>query len=533
MLYPLILEDRLELIITTPDSAPLRRTVNVKRAELNRTIAEFRTALQNPHLDAKPAAQKLYNWLIKPLEADLTQAQAQTIIYAPDDQLRYIPLAALHNGQQWLVEKYQINNITAKSLTEFKTQPITQPHILAAAFVTGEYNIPSGQRSLRFRGLPAAGLEIDTLAALIPGTTKLVDKAFSRTATTNQMNDFNIVHLATHGNFSPGSATDSFILFGSGETASLKDVESWTLNHVDLVVLSACETGLGGKFGKGEEILGLGYQFQRGGAKAVISSLWQVDDGGTQALMDACRLGAYRASHRTSETQRRVRTMLAVRDNLVRARVRQVQLLRALLGREGLRPRSGQVSSFARRMDELDIPVWLREIIAPVRTVMAALNQEMVAVEQSIAHIVQDDPVVQRLCTAPGIGPVTAVAFVSTLDQVERFEGAHKVQAYLGLVPSEFSSGERQQRGAITKTGNTRLRWLMVEAAWSILRSRHPRTEDLRAWTQAVAARRGQRIAIVALARKMAGVLFAMWRDETEFGRKGTAPSANGQVRIA
>jgi transposase len=142
----------------------------------------------------------------------------------------------------------------------------------------------------------------------------------------------------------------------------------------------------------------------------------------------------------------------------------------------------------------------------------------MLAVEQSIVDIVREDPVVQRLCTAPGIGPVTAVAFVSTLDLVQRFDGAHKVQAYLGLVPSEFSSGERQHRGAITKTGNTRLRWLLVEATWSVMRSRKASTEELRRWTLAIAARRGQRIAIIALGRKLAGILFAMWRDETAFG---------------
>jgi CHAT domain-containing protein len=291
MIYPLVLPDRLELILTTPDSPPLRRTVNVKQADLNRAIAAFRSALQDPRQDATIPAQQLYQWLIKPLEADLKQAQTKTIIYAPDDQLRYIPLAALHNGQQWLIQQYQVNNITAKSLTEFKTQPISQPHVLAGAFVTGNYTVRSGSRSLSFAGLPAAGVEVNTLAGLLPGTRKLVDQAFSRSGTTRQMNDFNIVHLATHASFVPGSATDSFILFGNGETASLKDVESWTLNQVDLVVLSACETGLGGKFGNGEEILGLGYQFQNRGAKAVISSLWRVNDGGTQALMDGFYTG--------------------------------------------------------------------------------------------------------------------------------------------------------------------------------------------------------------------------------------------------
>jgi transposase len=245
----------------------------------------------------------------------------------------------------------------------------------------------------------------------------------------------------------------------------------------------------------------------------------KTDRRDAQALMDACRLGAYRAAHRTSEPQRRVRTLLTVRDNLVRTRVRQIQVVRALLRREGLRVRSGQASSFAKRVDEVDTPGWLHDIIAPLRAVIDAVNREMLVVEQAIEQIVDGDPVVQRLCTAPGIGPVTAVAFVSTLDLVQRFEGAHKVQAYLGLVPSEFSSGERQQRGAITKTGNTRLRWLLVEAAWSILRSRHSRTEELRLWAQRIALRRGQGIAIVALARKLAGILFAMWRDETEFGK--------------
>ena len=258
----------------------------------------------------------------------------------------------------------------------------------------------------------------------------------------------------------------------------------------------------------------------------------KTDRRDAQALMDACRLGAYRSAHRTSEPQRRVRTLLTVRDNLVRTRVRQVQVLRALLRREGLRVRSGQVTSFGKRMDEVDTPQWLRDIIAPLRAVMDELNREMVVVERAIEHIVREDPVVQRLCTAPGIGPVTAVAFVSTLDLVQRFEGAHKVQAYIGLVPCEFSSGERQHRGSITKTGNTRLRWLLVEAAWSILRSRHQRTGELREWTARIALRRGQRIAIVALARRLAGILFAMWRDQTVFGCKA-ASQARVPARVA
>ncbi len=285
MLYPLILEDRLELVITTPDSPPLRRTVKVKRTELNQVITEFRQALQNPRSDAKTPAKKLYNWLIKPLENDLKQSQAKTIIYAPDSQLRYIPLSALHDGEQWLVQRFRVNNITAKSLTDFTAKPQPQPKVLAGAFVEGNYNIQVIGDNYRFQGLPYAGKEVENLTKLLPKTTKLIDKEFNKDDTTVKMNEYNILHLATHAAFVKGDASKSFILFGNGEIANLKEIGNWTLNNVDLVVLSACETGIGG-FGNGEEILGLGYQFQSRGARATIASLWKVSDGGTQVLMN-------------------------------------------------------------------------------------------------------------------------------------------------------------------------------------------------------------------------------------------------------
>jgi CHAT domain-containing protein/tetratricopeptide (TPR) repeat protein len=287
LLYPLILDDRLELILMTPDAAPLRRTVAVKRVELNRAVVEFRAALQNPNLDAKTPAQKLYNWLIKPLEADLKQANAQTIIYAPDGQLRYIPLAALYDGKQWLVQNYRVNNITAKSLTDLNTKPQSQSRAFAGAFVNGRYRFKIGQTPFDFRGLPATKREVEFLTASFPGTAALMDNNFSKAATTSQMNSYGIVHLATHAAFVVGTPDASFILFGNGDRATLTEIQDWTLSNVDLVVLSACETGLGGQFGNGEEILGMGYQFQRAGARAAIASLWSLNDGGTQALMSA------------------------------------------------------------------------------------------------------------------------------------------------------------------------------------------------------------------------------------------------------
>ena len=289
LLYPLILDDRLELILSTPHSPPIRRTVNVSKEELAQTILEFRRALVRPHRpisSVRTPAEQLYQWLIEPLENDLEAANAETILYAPDGQLRYIPLAALHDGDRWLVERYRVNNITAASLTDLNSQPSEKLRVLAGAFTTGEYSLTMGEEVFDFQGLPYAGVEVALLAATVPDTTQLLDAAFNLQDTKPKMGERNVLHFATHGAMVVGTPEESFILFGDGTPATVADVRNWNLNGVDLVVLSACETGLGGNLGSGAEILGLGYQMQRAGAKAAIASLWIVHDGGTQALMN-------------------------------------------------------------------------------------------------------------------------------------------------------------------------------------------------------------------------------------------------------
>jgi CHAT domain-containing protein len=161
------------------------------------------------------------------------------------------------------------------------------------------YKIQVGQQTSVLRGLPFAGKEVINLAKTVPGTDKRIDQAFSLKTLRPLFTNFNILHFATHAAFFPGRPEDSFILFGDGERATLRSIEDWSLSGVDLVVLSACESGLGIesspnnpkpdklKLGNGTEILGLGYQFQHSGARATIASLWSVDDGGTQSLMSA------------------------------------------------------------------------------------------------------------------------------------------------------------------------------------------------------------------------------------------------------
>jgi len=107
---------------------------------------------------------------------------------------------------------------------------------------------------------------------------------------------------------------------------------------------------------------------------------------------------------------------------------------------------------------------------------------------------------------------------VATVDDGTRFRDAHHVEAYLGLIPCEWSSSETQRRGHITKAGNGRLRWLWVQAAWGILRRRQrPEPAALRDWAERMAGRRGRAIAAVALARRLAGIRLALWRDGTDY----------------
>lgn len=243
----------------------------------------------------------------------------------------------------------------------------------------------------------------------------------------------------------------------------------------------------------------------------------KTDKRDARTLCEALQLGAYRAIHRASDAQRHLRAQLAVRDALVRTRTRYVALIKAAVRREGLRLPSGEAEHTVAKLAALSLPAHVREELAPLVALWAPLAAEITAADTRLGALAKDHPVVPRLRTMPSIGPVTALAFVAALDEVTRFHSAHQVQAYLGLVPSEYSSGDRRLRGRITKRGDARLRWLLVETAWRILRSPHPDLAGLKAWAAQIAQRRGKRIAVVALARRVAGILYAMWRDEAAF----------------
>ncbi|OGK77208.1 MAG: hypothetical protein A2X52_02845 [Candidatus Rokubacteria bacterium GWC2_70_16] len=249
----------------------------------------------------------------------------------------------------------------------------------------------------------------------------------------------------------------------------------------------------------------------------------KTDRRDARALAEACLLGAYRPAHRLSDPQRHVRGRLGVRDALVHTRTRYISVIRALLRQHGYRVPSGSANSFIDRVQGLPLPGRLRSVVAPLLAVMRHLNQQLAYSDATIEHLAVQDPRVRRLRSVPSVGPVTAAAFLAAVDDAQRFRHAHQLEAYLGLVPREYSSGETQHRGPITKAGHSRPRWLLIQAAHSILRRQPPEAEALRTWALRIATRRGKHVAVVALARRLAGILYALLRDGTVYAPRRPA----------
>jgi transposase len=219
--------------------------------------------------------------------------------------------------------------------------------------------------------------------------------------------------------------------------------------------------------------------------------------------------------HIPSTQSREWKTICGMHDVLTATRTRLINNLRGWLRGQGRRLRPGQASTFARRIRALQV---LPEYVTMQVDALSALDEKIAVSEERIASLARGSELCRRLMTVPGIGPSTAVRFVAAIDDVTRFQSAHKVEAYLGLAPGESSSSERQQRLSITKAGPATVRWILVQAAWVLqMRCRSREARPLQLWATEVAKRRGRRGATVALARKLAGILYALWRDGTTY----------------
>ena len=223
--------------------------------------------------------------------------------------------------------------------------------------------------------------------------------------------------------------------------------------------------------------------------------------------------------HVPSQWSRDAKTLCGMRDALVSCRTKVVNSVRGYLRRVLKRSpaTTGSLSTLPRKVRQrfmeagVVVPSYLERQLTTVEHLNAAIKEAT----QEVTTWAESNPVCVRLMTAPGVGAVTSLRFVAAIDQVERFSDAHQLEAYLGLTPGEDSSSERRRNTSITKAGPCGVRWTLVQASWTALRVRPQ--DPMCEWALEVSRRRGIRIGVVALARKLAGVLFAMWRDGTNY----------------
>ncbi|WP_019503621.1 CHAT domain-containing protein [Pleurocapsa sp. PCC 7319] len=277
VIYTIVLGNRLEVVAAIPNQ-PLRHyATKLPPAEIELVITSANSQLLEPRRLNLKLFQQAYDWLIRPLEAELKTNNIQTLVFVPDGILRNLPPAALHDGQQYLIEKYSVAIAPSLQLTELQAIDVEQQNILLAGLSESRQGFPS---------LPGVKQEIERIQPLFTSSVLLNDSFtelnFNRFAS---QTPFRVVHLATHGQFS-SNADDTFILtwdnrINIDELSRLLRGDSKQLRPIDLLVLSACETASGDRLAA----LGLAGIAVRAGARSTVASLWPVSDLATATLM--------------------------------------------------------------------------------------------------------------------------------------------------------------------------------------------------------------------------------------------------------
>jgi transposase len=251
-----------------------------------------------------------------------------------------------------------------------------------------------------------------------------------------------------------------------------------------------------------------------------------------ETLARALETGRIPKAHVLSPARRELRRVLSVRRALVEARAQLISTVRGLVREQGARIPSCHTGSFVSRVRAQQLPTDVVRLIEPLLVLVQGIDTQLASIEEQLAVLCAQEPTIAALTTTPGVGTVVAACFVAVLDDAKRFSRAHKVESYVGLVPSEDSSGGKRRLGAISKRGNSYLRALLVQAAWTIVRS-SDKSNPLYLWVAQLIERRGKRIAVVALARRLVGVLWAMWRDGTVYDTEHLAKQNVRGVRGA
>lgn len=284
VIYPIILPEELQVIIKIPKQ-PLRHySVNKSQIEVEETLGQLRQYLTEPDRieEVKILSRQVYNWLIQPIESELQHTKVNTLVFVLDGALRNVPMAALYDGKQYLVENYAIALNLGLQLQ--KPKPLAQNDLQVLA--GGLIQPPSQFR--QFPVLPEIKSEFNLITKAGVATTKLLDRDFTSKALEEKITSsaFNVVHLATHGQFSSRSE-DTFILATDGPInvndfdLLLRRRDETYSQPLELLVLSACQTAEGDN----RATLGLAGVTVRAGARSTMASLWNVADRSTAILV--------------------------------------------------------------------------------------------------------------------------------------------------------------------------------------------------------------------------------------------------------
>ena len=277
ILYTIIIDNRLEVVAAMPDR-PLRHySHDLSPAEIEITITSASNQINKPYRLNLQLLQQAYDWLIRPIEEELTANKIETLVFVPDGILRNLPPATLHDGEKYLIEQYSVAIAPSLRLVELQPRDKTRQDLLLAGLSQSRHG---------FSRLPGVKHEIEQIQPLFTSEVLFNDSFteinFNRSVS---QTPFRLVHLATHGKFS-SNLDNTFVLTWDGrinidELNRLLRGDSKKLRPVDLLVLSACETATGDR----NSVLGLAGIAVRGGARSTVASLWAVDDEATVALM--------------------------------------------------------------------------------------------------------------------------------------------------------------------------------------------------------------------------------------------------------
>ena len=282
VIYTIVLQDRLEAIVTLPGQTPRHYTTALPQEEIEGTLLQMHAALTNERLRRSVRAflspsQKVYNWLIRPIEADLAASGVETLVFVLDGAFRSIPIAALYDGEQYLAEKYNVALTPGLQLLDSRDLVPEKVTTLTAGLTEARQG---------FSELPGVGLELERIGSEVP-TEILLNQSFTKSNLQETLNNlaFPVIHIATHGQFS-SLASETFILTWDDrinvvELDSFLRSEERRRNPIELLVLSACQTAVGDR----RAALGLAGVAVRAGARSTLASLWFISDEATAKLM--------------------------------------------------------------------------------------------------------------------------------------------------------------------------------------------------------------------------------------------------------